>query len=132
MDSDPVNSRAAWKRSVLSVSFDDGRHVPAVIMLGLAMLLGFYFWHYFFLENTVRRWYRIAEEMRQQCADKGKSEIKKYTQKKTVSYRMIGYMRQPLQGNSILMKQMPDVLRIMVPLTVKNDHAHRLHGQLPQ
>ena len=96
------------------------------------MLLGFYFWHYFFLENTVQSWYRIAEEMRQQCADKGKSEIKKYPQKKTVSYRMIGYMRQPLQGNSILMKQMPDVLRIMVPLTVKNDHAHRLHGQLPQ
>ena len=84
------------------------------------------------LENTAKRWDRIAEEMRQQCADKGKSEIKKYPQKKTVSYRMIGYMRQPLQGNSILMKQMPDVLRIMVPLTVKNDHAHRLHGQLPQ
>ena len=38
--------------------------VPAVIMLGLAVLLGFYFWHYFFLENTVQRWYRIAEEMR--------------------------------------------------------------------
>ena len=37
--------------------------VPAVIMLGLAVLLGFYFWHYFFLENTVQRWYRIAEEM---------------------------------------------------------------------
>ena len=28
------------------------------------MLLGFYFWHYFFLENTVQSWYRIAEEMR--------------------------------------------------------------------
>ena len=39
--------------------------VPAVIMLGLAVLLGFYFWHYFFLENTVQRWYRIAEEMRE-------------------------------------------------------------------
>ena len=38
--------------------------VPAVIMLGLAVLLGFYFWHYFFLENTVQRWYRIADEMR--------------------------------------------------------------------
>ena len=37
--------------------------VPAVIMLGLAVLLGFYFWHYFFLENTVQRCYRIAEEM---------------------------------------------------------------------
>ena len=38
--------------------------VPAVIMLGLAVLLGFYFYHYFFLENTVQRWYRIAQEMR--------------------------------------------------------------------
>ena len=37
--------------------------VPALIMLGLAVLLGFYFYHYFFLENTVQRWYRIAEEM---------------------------------------------------------------------
>ena len=39
--------------------------VSAVIMLGLAVLLGFYFFHYFFLENTVQRWYRIAEEMRE-------------------------------------------------------------------
>ena len=39
--------------------------LPAVIMLGLAVLLGFYFWHYFFLENTVQRWYRIAEEMQE-------------------------------------------------------------------
>ena len=39
--------------------------VPALIMLGLAVLLGFYFWHYFFLENTVQRWYRIAEEMQE-------------------------------------------------------------------
>ena len=39
--------------------------VPALIMLGLAVLLGFYFWHYFFLENTIQRWYRIAEELRE-------------------------------------------------------------------
>ena len=39
--------------------------VPALIMLGLAVLLGFYFRHYFFLENTVQRWYRIAEELRE-------------------------------------------------------------------
>ena len=39
--------------------------VPALIMLGLAVLLGFYFFHYFFLKNTVQRWYRIAEEMRE-------------------------------------------------------------------
>lgn len=37
--------------------------VPAVVMLGLAILLGFYFYHYFFLENTVQRWYKIADEM---------------------------------------------------------------------
>ncbi len=43
--------------------------VPAVIMLGLAVLLGFYFWHYFFLENTVQRWYRIAEEMQEKRSE---------------------------------------------------------------
>ena len=42
--------------------------VPAVIMLGLAVLLGFYFRHYFFLENTVQRWYRIAEVMRERTS----------------------------------------------------------------
>ncbi len=36
---------------------------PALFMLGLAVLLGFYFYHYFFLENTVQRWYKIAEEL---------------------------------------------------------------------
>ncbi len=39
--------------------------LPAVLMLGLAVLLGFYFYHYFFLENTVQRWYKLADEMRQ-------------------------------------------------------------------
>ena len=38
--------------------------IPAIIMLGLAVLLAFYFYHYFFLENTIQRWYVIAEEMR--------------------------------------------------------------------
>ncbi len=37
----------------------------AVIMLALALLLGFYFCHYFFLENTVQRWYRLLDNMRQ-------------------------------------------------------------------
>lgn len=37
---------------------------PAVFMLGLAVLLIFYFYHYFFLENTVQRWYKIADEIR--------------------------------------------------------------------
>lgn len=46
------------------VLFHDGYGIaPAVIMLGLAILLGFYFYHYFFLENTVQRWYLIADEM---------------------------------------------------------------------
>ena len=39
--------------------------VPAVIMMGPAVLLGFSIRHRFFLENTVRRRYRIAEEMRE-------------------------------------------------------------------
>jgi hypothetical protein len=43
--------------------------VPAIIMLGMAVLLGFYFWHYFFLENTVQRWYRIAGEMREKLTE---------------------------------------------------------------
>ena len=37
---------------------------PAFFVLGFAILLGFYFYHYFFLENTVQRWYKIAEELR--------------------------------------------------------------------
>ena len=37
--------------------------IPAIVMLCLAVLLGFYFYHYFYLENTVQRWYRIADDM---------------------------------------------------------------------
>lgn len=37
--------------------------VSAVAMLALAVLLGFYFVHYFFLENTTQRWYRLAERL---------------------------------------------------------------------
>lgn len=37
---------------------------PAIFMLCLAVLLAFYFYHYFFLENTVQRWYRITDEIR--------------------------------------------------------------------
>ena len=39
--------------------------IPAAIMLALAVLLGFYFYHYFFLENTVQRWYIIADRIRE-------------------------------------------------------------------
>lgn len=35
----------------------------ALFMLGLAILLGFYFAHYFFLENTTQHWYHLAEEL---------------------------------------------------------------------
>ena len=38
--------------------------MPPILMLGVAVLLGFYFYHYFFLENTVQRWYHIADQMR--------------------------------------------------------------------
>ena len=37
---------------------------PAAAMLGFAVLLIFYFSHYFFLENTVQKWYRIADDLR--------------------------------------------------------------------
>ena len=37
--------------------------VPAIIMLALAVLLAFYFYHYFFLENAVQRWYILLEKM---------------------------------------------------------------------
>ncbi len=37
---------------------------PAIAMLAMAILLGFYFRHYFFLENTVQKWYLIADEIR--------------------------------------------------------------------
>lgn len=37
--------------------------IPAILMLAIAVLLAFYFYHYFFLENTVQRWYKIADEM---------------------------------------------------------------------
>ncbi|MCR5294014.1 MAG: hypothetical protein K6E30_02410 [Lachnospiraceae bacterium] len=43
----------------------------AIVMLGLAVLLGFYFRHYFFLENTVQKWYLIAEELREQIGQSG-------------------------------------------------------------
>lgn len=37
--------------------------LPPLILLGLAVLLGFYFYHYFFLENTVQRWYLLEDEL---------------------------------------------------------------------
>ncbi len=45
--------------------------LPPILMLGLAVLLGFYFVHYFFLENTVQHWYRLEDEMREALSRKG-------------------------------------------------------------
>lgn len=36
----------------------------ALFMLAFAVLLAFYFGYYFFLENTVQRWYKLEDEMR--------------------------------------------------------------------
>ena len=35
----------------------------AIAMLLFAVLLAFYFYHYFVLENTVQRWYKISEQI---------------------------------------------------------------------
>ena len=43
--------------------------VPALVMLALVVLLGFYFYHYFFLENTVQRWYRIEDQLMEACME---------------------------------------------------------------
>ena len=46
--------------------------LAGIMMLAMAILLGFYFCHYFFLENTVQRWYVIADQLRAQInEDKG-------------------------------------------------------------
>lgn len=42
----------------------------AIILMLLAILLGFYFAHYFFLENTVQRWYRLTDEIKECLTDK--------------------------------------------------------------
>ena len=43
--------------------------LAAAMMLVLAVLLGFYFAHYFFLENTVQRWYVLAERLRERVRE---------------------------------------------------------------
>ncbi len=42
----------------------------ALFMLAFAVLLAFYFNYYFFLENTVQRWYKIEDELRRALAEK--------------------------------------------------------------
>ena len=48
----------------LAVLHPETNPLACIVMLGLAVLLGFYFWHYFFLENTVQRWYKLADAIR--------------------------------------------------------------------
>ena len=48
----------------LTVLHPETNPLAAIVMLGLAVLLAFYFAHYFFLENTVQHWYRLADELR--------------------------------------------------------------------
>ena len=54
----------------LAVLHPETNPLAAIVMLGLAVLLGFYFYHYFFLENTVQRWYTLADDMRRQIREK--------------------------------------------------------------
>ena len=48
----------------LAVLHPQTNPLAAAMMLALAVLLGFYFYHYFFLENTVQRWYTLADRLR--------------------------------------------------------------------
>ncbi len=41
--------------------------VSGPFFIGFLILLAFYLAHYFFLENTVQHWYRIAEELHSKC-----------------------------------------------------------------
>ena len=49
---------------VLAVVLISQNVFAAAILIGLAILLGFYFCHYFFLENTVQRWYKMTDDLR--------------------------------------------------------------------
>ena len=48
----------------LTVLHPQTNPLAAFVMLGLAILLAVYFAHYFFLENTVQRWYKLTDELR--------------------------------------------------------------------
>jgi len=49
----------------LAVLHPQTNPLSAILMLALAVLLAFYFAHYFFLENTVQRWYTLADRLRE-------------------------------------------------------------------
>lgn len=52
---------------LLTVAYPQSLPASALGLLLLTVLLAFYFAHYFFLENTTQRWYRIAESMMDIC-----------------------------------------------------------------
>ncbi len=52
----------------LAVLHPETNPLAGIVMLVLTVLLGFYFYHYFFLENTVQHWYKLADQLRQQTA----------------------------------------------------------------
>ena len=53
----------------LAVLHPETNPLAAAVMLLLAVLLAFYFWHYFFLENTVQRWYKLADKLQRALND---------------------------------------------------------------
>ena len=57
----------------LAILHPETNPLAAVVMLVLAILLALYFYHYFFLENTVQRWYRLADRLREQSVPEAES-----------------------------------------------------------
>ena len=55
----------------MAVLHPETNPLAAIVMLALAVLLGFYFAHYFFLENTVQHWYRLADDLNQKLKTSG-------------------------------------------------------------
>ena len=55
----------------LTVLHPETNPLAAAVMLVLTVLLGFYFYHYFFLENTVQRWYIIADTLKEKLRNGG-------------------------------------------------------------
>ena len=53
---------------VFAVTFYPVFHpLAGLVAIGIMVLLLFYVRHYFFLENTVQHWYRLAERLRDAC-----------------------------------------------------------------
>ena len=55
----------------MAVLHPETNPLAAIVMLALAVLLAFYFAHYFFLENTVQHWYRLADDLAQKLKAPG-------------------------------------------------------------